>query len=118
MADLFIMPSRKEGFGIVFLEALLCGLPVIGGNQDGTVDALKNGELGLLIDPDNKAAIIKSIQDTLLNKAGLDNETKLAQQARVLHYFGFDHFKARLKKFLLPSSVQAKQNVEYSFNEY
>ncbi|MGE8942947.1 glycosyltransferase family 4 protein [Leptospira interrogans] len=53
LADVFAMPSTGEGFGIVFLEAAATGLPVIGGNRDGSVDALANGEIGLLIDPDN-----------------------------------------------------------------
>ena len=53
LADVFVMPSTQEGFGIVFLEALVCGLPVIAGNKDGSVDALLNGKLGKLIDPDN-----------------------------------------------------------------
>lgn len=38
---------------IVYLEALACGKPTIGGNQDGEIDALCHGELGVLINPDN-----------------------------------------------------------------
>ena len=45
------MPSMKEGFGIVFIEAMCIGLPVIAGNKDGSVDALCNGKLGILVDP-------------------------------------------------------------------
>lgn len=55
--DLFAMPSRKEGFGIVFIEALSCGRPVLAGNRDGSVDALLDGELGVLVDPENPAEI-------------------------------------------------------------
>ena len=53
LADLFVLPSKKEGFGIVFIEALACGLPVICGNSDGSVDAIRNGELGTAINTDN-----------------------------------------------------------------
>ena len=52
MSDMYVMPSRKEGFGIVFIEAMYYGLPVIAGNMDGSVDALLNGELGQLVNPD------------------------------------------------------------------
>ncbi len=53
LCDLFAMPSTGEGFGIVFLEAMACGKPVIGGNRDAAVDALRGGELGVLVDPDD-----------------------------------------------------------------
>jgi glycosyltransferase involved in cell wall biosynthesis len=51
LASLFAMPSTGEGFGIVFLEALGCGRPVLAGNRDGSVDPLGNGRFGLLVDP-------------------------------------------------------------------
>ena len=51
LATVFALPSEKEGFGIVFLEALACGTPVLAGNRDGSVDPLEDGRLGLLIDP-------------------------------------------------------------------
>ena len=51
LADIFVMPGLKEGFGIVFLEAMASGKPVIAGNRDGSVDALDGGRLGALIDP-------------------------------------------------------------------
>ena len=51
MAEVFAMPSTGEGFGIVYLESMACGVPVLAGNLDGSVDALANGELGVLVDP-------------------------------------------------------------------
>ena len=53
LADVFVMPSTGEGFGIVFLEASATGLPVIAGNRDGSVDALAEGRIGTLVDPDD-----------------------------------------------------------------
>ena len=62
LADIFVMPSKKEGFGSVFIEAAVCGSRVIAGNIDGCVEALKNGELGTLVNPSNvqeiKVAIV------------------------------------------------------------
>ena len=65
LCDIFVIPSKGEGFGIVYLEALACGKPVIGGNQDGAIDALCNGELGLLIDPDSVDEIASNLSDIL-----------------------------------------------------
>ena len=57
LADVFAMPGRGEGFGIVYLEAMACGVPVVGSRLDGSRDALKNGELGPLVDPDDRASL-------------------------------------------------------------
>jgi phosphatidylinositol alpha-1,6-mannosyltransferase len=51
LADAYIMPSQNEGFGIVFIEAAFYGLPIIAGNCDGSRDALLNGQLGVMINP-------------------------------------------------------------------
>ncbi|MGI9087341.1 MAG: glycosyltransferase family 4 protein [Chthoniobacterales bacterium] len=62
LCDVFAMPSKGEGFGIVFLEAMACGKPVIAGNKDGSVDAVLGGELGALVDPDS----VQEIAETLI----------------------------------------------------
>jgi len=97
LCDVFVMPSKKEGFGIVFLEALACGKPVICGNKDGSVDAVLNGELGLLVDPDNVDEIAKAIVNVLkgeIDKRLLDGEYL---RQRVIEEYGFKRFKQKLK---------------------
>jgi glycosyltransferase involved in cell wall biosynthesis len=65
LCDLFAMPSKGEGFGIVYLEALACGKPVLGGNQDGAIDALCHGRLGVLVNPDSVDEISQAIAQIL-----------------------------------------------------
>jgi phosphatidylinositol alpha-1,6-mannosyltransferase len=74
-ADVFVHPNRQlengdvEGFGIVFLEANACGLPVIGGNSGGTPDAIRHGITGFLVDPNSSAEIGDRIVELLQNDA-------------------------------------------------
>lgn len=96
LADVFILPSRKEGFGIVFLEALACGTNVIGGNQDGTVDALHNGSLGKLINPGKKEELVEAVTGQL--NSGHQNPG-LVQQ-KVLSQYHFSIYKNRLNAIL------------------
>lgn len=95
LADLFIMPSEKEGFGIVFIEAMFYGLPVIAGNKDGSVDALCNGELGTIVDPDNLAEISAAIKKILDNPGAFKpDHQKLKQQ------FSYEWYKRKMHKCL------------------
>jgi glycosyltransferase involved in cell wall biosynthesis len=101
LCDLFAMPSKREGFGIVYLEALACGKPVLGGNQDGAIDALNYGELGALVNPDNSEEITKAItqiiQYTYPNH--LIYQPKILRQ-RVIDLFGFEKFQTTLASHL------------------
>ncbi len=64
MADLFVMPSTGEGFGIVFLEALACGIPAIGGDVDGSVEALSCSPLGKAVPPERVGQAITHVLET------------------------------------------------------
>ena len=95
MADIYVMPSTKEGFGIVFIEAMYYGVPVIAGNQDGSVDALLNGELGLLIEPNNAAAIANAVEEMMTNKERYKPNHQL-----LMNNFGYDAYKRKLEMVL------------------
>lgn len=67
-ADLFILPSVQEGFGVGLIEALLCKKPVIGTNSGGIPDIIKDGETGLLVPPKDPVALAEAIKLLLRNK--------------------------------------------------
>ncbi|MBW4462397.1 MAG: glycosyltransferase [Nodosilinea sp. WJT8-NPBG4] len=97
LCDVFIMPSKGEGFGIVYLEALACGKPTVGGNQDGAIDALCNGELGILVDPDNTAEIASTLVEILQGKSThpILYQPEMLRQ-KVDEIYGFRQFQVNL----------------------
>lgn len=101
LCDVFAMPSKAEGFGIVYLEALACGKPTLGGNQDGAIDALCHGELGALVDPDDVEAIAKTLTDILQKNYAnplLYCPEKMRQ--RVIEIYGFEQFQKTFARYL------------------
>jgi glycosyltransferase involved in cell wall biosynthesis len=104
LADVFAMPSTGEGFGIVFLEAMGCGTPVVAGNRDGSVDALDHGRLGCLVDPNDVDAIIHGIE-SMLDRCGPSwwfDRGKLSSAVR--EAYGEDAFRRKIElAFHLPS---------------
>lgn len=65
LADVFVMPSTGEGFGIVFLEAIACGVPAIGAAGNGAADPLGDGARGLLVEGENGEALARAIEQSL-----------------------------------------------------
>jgi glycosyltransferase involved in cell wall biosynthesis len=79
-ADLFVLPSRREPFGLVFTEAMEVGCPVIGSNVDGIPEILgRHGEHGLLVPPCDPVALAGAIERVLSSVA---ERRRLGEAAR------------------------------------
>jgi len=96
LADAYVMPSMQEGFGIVFLEAMACGIPVIASKEDGGREALREGMLGRLVDPANAA----ELEDAILNTI---RAAKRVPEG--LEFFSFENFERRCHRLMARTSV-------------
>jgi glycosyltransferase involved in cell wall biosynthesis len=96
MADAFAMPSKREGFGIVYLEAMGCGKKCLGGDKDAAVDALRHGELGILVDPDN----LHELEEGLFRLMTEPPPDPKALHDAVNRYFGREVFRQKVKALL------------------
>jgi glycosyltransferase involved in cell wall biosynthesis len=88
LTDLFVMPSRLEGFGYVFLEALACGVPVVASSVDGSKEAVRGGEWGALADPNNRDEVLTAIRNGLRSGRAPSREE--------LEYFSKERFRNRV----------------------
>jgi glycosyltransferase involved in cell wall biosynthesis len=81
--ELFILPSLWEGMPKTLLEAMACGLPVIGTNVTGIREVIEDGENGILCDTDSgmiKQAIIRLMEDEALKKRLGENARKTIEE--------------------------------------
>jgi hypothetical protein len=84
--DIFVMPSYDEGFGIVYIEAMSQGKPVIGSRGEGIADVITEGETGFLVDPHNVDELTEKIR-LLLDNGDLAEE--VGRNARELVFREF-----------------------------
>lgn len=71
-ADVFVMPSKSEAFGMVYAEAMACGLPVIGTSTGGIPEVITNGENGYLVPVEDTTELAKKIESLLKSKKRRD----------------------------------------------
>lgn len=88
LCDLYVMPSRLEGFGYVFLEALAAGVPVVASSIDGSKEAVRGGAWGTLADPHNRDEVVTAIRNGL-------NRPRLPDRGE-LEYFSKERFRSRV----------------------
>ena len=100
LADAFVMPSTKEGFGIVFLEAMSSGVPVVAADAGGAPDALQNGKLGWLADPGEPKSLAACIEAALAADPRDPRRDPQALRSSVKEHFGREAFRGRLEAVL------------------
>jgi len=92
-------PSHAEGFGLVYLEAMACGKPVIGGAHGGAPEVIVDGVTGYLVQYGDVDQLSTSIE-TLLSEPALARDMGARGCERVEHQFRFTVFAKALKKIL------------------
>jgi glycosyltransferase involved in cell wall biosynthesis len=93
--DVFLMPSRQEGFGIVFLEAMAFKKPVIGGNHGGTPEVVVHSETGFLVEHGDVDDLAQRIA-TLLGDPELCKQMGEAGRRRVEEKYTFESLRSSL----------------------
>jgi phosphatidylinositol alpha-1,6-mannosyltransferase len=101
LADAYVMPSRGEGMGIVILEAMAAGVPALASVKDGSREAVLDGKLGILVDPDDRTSVSDGIRRVLARPRG---------RPEGLDYFSVASFRQRMSALLdeLPADGAAR----------
>jgi len=98
-AEVFALPSRGEGFGFVYLEAMARGKPVIGGAHGGAPEVIRDGVTGYLVQHGDTEQLVTSI-DALLSNPELARDMGARGRERVEKEFRFNVFAKAFKKIL------------------
>jgi phosphatidylinositol alpha-1,6-mannosyltransferase len=95
----FVLPSRKEGFGIVFLESMARSRPVVAFRSGGTPEVVVHGECGILVEPEDLLGLYESLRSLLLDE-GLRTRLGNNGRRRVDARFTLKEFMHRVGELL------------------
>jgi glycosyltransferase involved in cell wall biosynthesis len=96
LADLSVVPSRSEGLSLAAIESMASGLAVVAARVGGLPEVVRDGETGLLVEPENPPALAAAVT-RVLGDAAL--RTSLAATARRLSLaYDLDAYCARLER--------------------
>ena len=110
LGDVYALPTKFEGFSIVFIESLACGVPVIASDAYGCREGLLNGELGLLVPPDDLKAIADAIVKILSRKAQNTLFDRELLRRRTLEIYGIDTWNTRVKTLVESLNLSSTNN--------
>jgi glycosyltransferase involved in cell wall biosynthesis len=96
----FVMPSRGEGFGLVYLEAMRAGRPILAARGSAAEEIVRHGETGLLVDPDDRKELTAALAQ-LLGDLAASQRLGEAGRARWQKEFGIEQFRERLEPLLV-----------------
>lgn len=99
LADAYVMPSQ-EGFGIVYLEAMACGVPVVSGNADGSADPLQDGLLGWRVPYRDEAEVAIACIEILKSESSEQRCNGAWLREQSLAIFGKAAFGDRVKELI------------------
>ena len=105
-AHAFVLPSSEEGFGLVFIEAMAWGLPVVAARAGATPEVVIENETGLLVDKGDEARLVDAL-GSVLTDADLASRLGAAGSERVQERFLLRHFEDRVEK-LLPRLLRGR----------
>jgi glycosyltransferase involved in cell wall biosynthesis len=106
--DVYVFPSRHEGFPVALAEAMACGLPVVAADASGVADMLRDGEAsGGIIVPREDAAALAGALDRLLCDPQMSAELGARARRRAVEEFAHASVGRRLRAFLLPELNEA-----------
>lgn len=97
--EIFALPSRGEGFGLVYLEAMACGKPVIGGAHGGAPEVIDDGRTGYLVQHGDAIQLATAIETLLVNPE-VGQEMGRRGKQRVENEFRFSVFAKSFRKIL------------------
>jgi len=97
-SDIFVLPSHREGFGSVIIEAASCGLPSIGSDIYGLSDAIKTNVTGFLV-PTGSSESLKETMLELANNNELRNKMGLNARNRAINNFSQDYITLKILQF-------------------
>jgi phosphatidylinositol alpha-1,6-mannosyltransferase len=101
-AAVFAMPSRGEGFGLAYLEAMSAGLPCVGSVHDAAPEIIEDGVTGFLVDQANKAQLVDRLR-VLLTEPTRRREMGRHGYDRWEREFTYEQFRRRFLAALRPA---------------
>lgn len=98
VCDVFIRPSRSEGFGNAFIEAMASGLPVIATPVGGIPDFIDDGETGVFCAPDSPQSVYMAIDSVISDNTGKVANMVNKAKIRVIERYNWDYIAPEMKK--------------------